>query len=239
MSKRTVSYGKCFFCNKPYASNGMGRHLNSCQGRKEAAQAQTGRSMRIFTLRVWGSYAPDFWMHIEIPAKATLADLDNFLRTIWLECCGHLSKFEIRGQEYTENPELDREWDWETLSNRIALERVIEIGEEFDYEYDYGSTTTLKLKVTGERQGKAKSKKGIRILARNFRPDFRCTKCGKPASVAYVFEYPLVPYCEKHAYELDPEGEGVLPLTNSPRWGECGYTGPFDEKYVFDEIYTS
>jgi hypothetical protein len=39
-------------------------------------------------------------MHIEIPATATLLELDQFLRDIWLECCGHLSRFTIDEQEY-------------------------------------------------------------------------------------------------------------------------------------------
>jgi len=164
--------------------------------------------------------------------------LDDFLRAAWLECCGHLSQFDIRGQNYTENPELDREWGWDNRSNRVALERVVEIGEEFDYEYDFGTTTPLKLKVLDERQGKAKSKKDIRILARNFKPDFRCRKCSQPATLAYVFDYPALLFCEKHAFKHEPEGEGLLPLTNSPRWGDCGYTGPYDEEYIFDEIYT-
>ncbi len=34
-------------------------------------------------------------------AGATLADLDDFLRGIWLECCGHLSSFDIEGVTYT------------------------------------------------------------------------------------------------------------------------------------------
>ena len=238
MNKKTVSYGKCFFCKKTYASSGMSRHLNACKERVGANLTESGRSYQLFTLRIWGEYAPDFWMHIEIPSKATLADLDDFLRAVWLECCGHLSLFNIRGECYTENPALDREWGMDNRSNRVALERVVEIGEEFDYEYDFGTTTPLKLKVISERQGKAKSKKDIRILARNFKPDFRCGKCNQPATLAYVFDYPSPLFCEKHALERDSGEEGLMPLVNSPRWGECGYTGPYDEKYIFEEIYT-
>jgi len=29
--------------------------------------------------------------------SATLTKLDDYLRAIWLECCGHLSKFTIGG----------------------------------------------------------------------------------------------------------------------------------------------
>ena len=33
-------------------------------------------------------------------AKSTLEELDDFLRGAWLECCGHLSDFEIDGITY-------------------------------------------------------------------------------------------------------------------------------------------
>ena len=72
MAKRNVSYGKCF-CGKPYASRGMSRHLNACEARQGANLAESGRSFQLFMLRVWGDYAPDFWMYLEIPSKATLA----------------------------------------------------------------------------------------------------------------------------------------------------------------------
>lgn len=34
------------------------------------------------------------WLHIEMKGSATLSKLDNFLREIWLECCGHVGPFE-------------------------------------------------------------------------------------------------------------------------------------------------
>ena len=43
---------------------------------------------------------PMYWLHIEIPAKATLEDLDHFLRAVWLECCGHLSSFDIADETF-------------------------------------------------------------------------------------------------------------------------------------------
>ena len=50
---------------------------------------------RIFHLLVEGKYLPMYWMHLEMPAKATLLDLDDFLRAIWVECCDHLSAFKV------------------------------------------------------------------------------------------------------------------------------------------------
>jgi hypothetical protein len=46
-------------------------------------------------------YAPgDYWLHLEAPITATLRALDGYLRDLWLECCGHLSIFEIDGRTY-------------------------------------------------------------------------------------------------------------------------------------------
>jgi hypothetical protein len=80
----------------------MARHLKSCKARDEENDklaikgATKGSASRtILHLLVEGLYLPMYWMHIEIPANATLQDLDDFLRQIWLECCGHLSSFEI------------------------------------------------------------------------------------------------------------------------------------------------
>ena len=40
-----------------------------------------------------------------MPADATLADLDRFLRDIWLECCGHMSQFTIGKARYISHPD--------------------------------------------------------------------------------------------------------------------------------------
>ncbi len=54
-----------------------------------------------------GLYAPEYWTHFEVPAAASLADVDRFLREIWLECCGHLSAFNIQGKEYLSDTDDD------------------------------------------------------------------------------------------------------------------------------------
>jgi len=113
------------------------------------------------------------------------------------------------------------------------LEKTLAVGGAFTHEYDFGTTTELKLKVVGERMG-TRPKGKVRLLARNYAPDLRCKVCGAPAEDLYVYEYPCEPYCEEHGMDKYGE-EGLLPLVNSPRTGECGYTGPFDESLRFEE----
>lgn len=109
MAKQTeqkpISRGICRFCQGEFAKNKMTQHLKSCKARFARAAEQEGHSQRLFHLQVEGKYRPDYWMHLELPAAVTLGELDDFLRAVWLECCGHLSEFEIGGASYSSMPE--------------------------------------------------------------------------------------------------------------------------------------
>lgn len=42
---------------------------------------------------IGGLYQPEYWINIIISADAELNELDEILRDLWLECCGHASEF--------------------------------------------------------------------------------------------------------------------------------------------------
>jgi len=244
MSKRMSSYGQCFFCGQSFAKNTITRHLQTCPVRQEAiakeVQTRRGKPVRVFHLQAEGRYASEYWLHFEMPASATLADLDDVLRDIWLECCGHLSAFTVRNTRYESHTDMvDAMWkeffgpSMPTRSMGVKLDSVLQVGEQFTHEYDFGTTTELKLKVVAEREG-TRPKGYIRLLARNYAPDYKCAKCQQPAQWIYIFKYPPQLYCETHAREHETWEEGFLPLVNSPRTGECGYTGPEDEALKFE-----
>ncbi len=132
---------------------------------------------KLYHIMVDGLYLPQYWLHIEIKANAKLKDLDQFLRDIWLECCGHLSAFEIDGVSY-HSDYFDFDLDPTAKDMNVPLSKVLDPGMEFYHIYDFGSFTELRLKVIGERMGMMKEK--VRILARNEPPDIRCS-CGKKA----------------------------------------------------------
>ncbi|MGH2480048.1 MAG: hypothetical protein ACRDHW_10375, partial [Ktedonobacteraceae bacterium] len=90
---------------KTFATSKTIEHLQTCQARLSAKQE--GHTQRLFHVFVEGTYRPSYWMHLELPVAATLADLDDFLRTIWLECCGHLSEFTIKDTAYASVSEDD------------------------------------------------------------------------------------------------------------------------------------
>jgi hypothetical protein len=88
------------------------------------------------------------------------------------------------------------------------------------------TTTELALKVIGEREGQARGAV-VQIMARNDPPVWPCEVCGEPA----VKVCPMCQYegkgwvCKKHARQHECGEEMLLPVVNSPRTGECAYTG--------------
>lgn len=242
------SRGTCSLCGYESTKAGLTRHLATCPANHDLS---TGKPSRLFRLRIEASYAPEYWLDVEIKETATLRVLDQFLRDIWLECCGHLSAFTIgdtfydvsyEGDEEDEAMEAEAEEQlFALLKERgipesrwparrrergmdVKISEIFEEGLSFEHEYDFGSTTHLKLKVVSEREGKISDK--LRLLARNKLPEWTCVKCGKPATVLhsekmYDEENPF--YCKTHARGWDDYP--YMPIVNSPRMGVCGYTG--------------
>lgn len=100
-TQREVSLGICTFCQGEFAKNKFTQHLKTCKARLGRSAEQAENNQRLFHLQVEGKYRPEYWMHLELPTEATLADLDSFLRFVWLECCDHLSEFEIEGESFS------------------------------------------------------------------------------------------------------------------------------------------
>jgi hypothetical protein len=174
-------------------------------------------------LLVEGRYATAYWMHVAVPAEATLTGLDQFLRKIWLECCGHMSCFTIGGTRYSRSPmtELDEK------RTSVRLNRVLEAGLKFSYEYDYGSTTELTLKVVGPRE-QGTSGGGVQLLARNEEPQVKCQRCKQQLATKICTECDCRGQgwlCKACAGEHECGEEATLPVVNSPRAGVCGYSG--------------
>ena len=215
--------GKCLFCSKTFSKVSMKKHLDNCKSRtEEYITEDIEKSERYFCISVQGYESPEYWIYVDIPSGSTLKILDGFLRDIWLECCGHLSMFEIGGQTFYSSP--DREFGDRSMSTK--LENTLDTGMQFKYEYDFGSTTILKLKVISEFYGK-KRKKKVKLLARNNQPDIKCSYCGKPATnVCCQCIYDDEGWvCDDCADKHECGEEMLLPVVNSPRVGVCAYSG--------------
>jgi hypothetical protein len=218
------SMGKCNVCGEIVDQASATRHLSACCQPEVAGLLLASGKQPLapsFHLAIEGRDAKVYWMHVAVPVTAPLSKLDNFLRHTWLECCGHLSAFEIGGKRYASAP-MDEET---TMGARLS--RVLKVGMKFLYEYDYGSTTALVLKVVALRE-QGLPKGAIQLLARNEAPQVICQRCRmQPASqicteCAWNGEGWL---CEGCAVAHECGDEMCLPIVNSPRVGVCGYTG--------------
>lgn len=220
--------GKCKYCGKELTAASMGKHLGTCTKRSDAVTAQSGdKKCGYFDLAVYAKHNKNYWLFIEIKDTATLKDLDQFLRDIWLECCGHLSGFDVYGQRYESVPSDDFCFGSRPLGMNHKLHTIFEEGMIIGYEYDYGSATELVIQVGSHRIGPNRRNKII-ILSRNNPVEIICSACKKePAEVicAECFYEGEGFLCEDCAAEHECDYEMQMPLCNSPRAGVCGYTG--------------
>jgi hypothetical protein len=107
--------GICKFCRGEFEKAKMSQHLKNCKERTrmeaETAKSSKGKKYvqtKLFHIVLEGKYNPQYWMHIEMPTDAQLIDLDDFIRAVWVECCDHLSAFQIGDFYYeTEPPSFD------------------------------------------------------------------------------------------------------------------------------------
>ena len=239
--RRRTSRGVCALCKAETGKAQITRHLEKHLAEKDAAP---GLHAARFHLRVEGAYSPEYWLHLDVRADATLDTLDTYLRRIWLECCGHLSAFTI-GETRYEDTRLDpgeEEEDEEgsggdlagllpaffrppTKRMTVPLAQALTPGLVFRHEYDFGSTTELKIRVLSAHVGDG-TEDAVLLLARNVAPETLCENCEQPAvwlGVDEEGEYREL--CGKCAKRMKLD-EWLLPVVNSPRAGVCGYEGP-------------
>ena len=227
MARKKQTKGACGFCGREMTRSGLGKHLNTCAARQEAietADAGRGKSQPLLHLQVQDAWAGDFWLHLEINGSATLGDLDNYLRAIWLECCGHLSQFSVGG------------WRGDEISMSRAVRQVLQPGVDLTHIYDFGTSSETLVKVIGERMGKPLTKHPIKLMARNNMLKLECQECGKQATwlcTECIYEdQESGLLCDDHAKDHPHDDYGPpTPFYNSPRMGMCGYDGPAEAPY--------
>jgi hypothetical protein len=239
----------------------MARHLEACRqklGAQGVVPVQQIQKMKTLHLVVEGEHMPRYWLHLEVATSATLEMLDQLLRDIWLECCGHLSAFTIDGMRYCRDEEMGdlRGWLVGKQAMQATVGEVMRLGQISSYEYDFGSTTALRVKVIATRE--VEPGKALRILARNVLPPVPCDLCDQPATRMCLrcrygsdeYERAWEERDEAGIEEREPEDRGYLCATcaamhpcrkaelrplrrvNSPRAGVCGYNGPTNPLFL-------
>jgi len=212
--------GKCELCGQEYAKAGMSRHLASCLKRHIAEQATPKNPRTFLLLTVTAPGNPAYWLHLLADSDSDLGSLDNFLRNIWLECCGHLSAFSEKGTYGLDEIEMS-----------MSISQALSPGNELGYEYDFGSTTELRIKSLDAYSAPPTLFESLALLARNQPPVIPCSVCGKPTvrvCSECIWEGTgwLCGSCAKrHAKKTGCDSEAQLPVVNSPRTGVCAYCG--------------
>jgi hypothetical protein len=227
--------GTCYYCNKEFSKAGILKHMKSCKAMSEAMELDKNSSkanINKFVLEILSKYNKDYWIYISIDANAALKDLDQFLRDIWLECCGHLSMFRIDGKNY--ESEVDDRSIFGRVKNdmNVKLKDVVAVNYKMQYEYDFGSTTYLEIKVLDKLRCSNKGKK-IEIIGRNNEVQLNCSYCEE---LAAYYDYENESYLCDNCYENHNEDDGMIEeigYVNSPRAGVCGYQGSEEDEVPY------
>lgn len=204
--------GNCYLCGATLGKAAMKNHIFKAHNDPEGGE-------RHYFLKIEGAYSKGYWLYIDVPVTEELWAVDEFLRAIWLECCDHLSAFYARG-----SVEIPKECKLSDFS----------VGEKLFHQYDFGTTTETIITIVGEMMCEERAT-SVRLLARNVPPTFTCESCGEPATMICtecMYDSPNPFFCDACAEEHEHE-DMLLPVTNSPRMGECGYSGELDH-YEFD-----
>jgi hypothetical protein len=226
MTSNGKTEGACVFCGRRGGRGGLSRHLQGCAKRRAAIQAAAetpGEAETLIHLQVQDAAGGAFWLHLEMRGGATLKKLDEYLRAIWLECCGHLSQFNRGG------------WRGGPVGMARRAKDALGEGVVLEHVYDFGSSSCSIVKVVAARQGRPLSRHPILLMARNEMPVVACAECGEPGTrlcVECTYEMRDGVLCETHAATHPHEEYGEpLALVNSPRLGTCGYEGPAEPPY--------
>lgn len=206
--------GQCTNCKQKCNPNEAIPHILNCLSNDTHFDSEG------FIVKVsWVEQPNLYWMFLALSKDISLTLLDSLLRTLWLECCGHLSEFTINGRSYLSHTESGNR----TSYFRTKIGQIFTPGMTIGYAYDMGSTTELKLEVFDIIPF---YKKEMRLLMRNDPPVYPCESCKKPSKgICAYCSGTVCDDCIKDHSCVVKEGNTymILPIVNSPRTGVCGY----------------
>lgn len=204
----------CLLCKSEFTAKGMGRHITACLKNHTPKKKETLAKSYCY-LSVRATYNNDYFLFLLVSQNSTLGDLDDFLRKIWLECCGHMSSFSYGKRN-------------EEIPMSIKIKQICDIGGPLTYVYDFGDSTKLDVNVFKEITTSIKISSDIILLSRNAQPLVPCDECGNYPAIHICTECQWDDsgwLCEKCAPNHECDDEMFLPVVNSPRTGVCGYSG--------------
>ena len=198
--------GNCYLCGAELGAVAMKNHILKVHRGDNLPQ-----TCRL--LKIEGAYDKNYWLYADVPLDKALSTVDSFLRKIWLECCGHMSAFSDA---------------WRGGVGKARKFADFPVGTQLLHDYDFGSTTETLITAVGDTTRQPQHS-AVRLLARNVPLSHRCANCGKTADYVCAVCMDGVGssfFCQNCAEQH--EHECLLPVTNSPRMGMCGYMGELD-----------
>ncbi|MET4082374.1 hypothetical protein ABIB40_002332 [Pedobacter sp. UYP30] len=244
------STGKCLYCKETFLKAGIGRHLQK-HLQEKFLLSKPGNS---FLLKVeenpkWETRP--YFLILWIDGETKINELDDFLRQIWLECCGHMSSFTNSKMKKQNGSMFDffdagnlleqgkvKQYEklMEENCGEVAMskkaKKTLAKGLKLIYQYDFGSTTELQVTVLNDYPIQADDR--IVLLSRNEPLGLLCDLCGKKLATQICSiccsnsdeAYFCTACSKKHAKTCpDFEDYAKLPMVNSPRMGVCAYEG--------------
>ncbi|HSO87034.1 MAG TPA: hypothetical protein VLQ91_10810 [Draconibacterium sp.] len=212
MEEELNSEGRCLYCDELLSQSEIGRHLAKHLSMMEKESVGKSRSNYCHV----EVEAGEMFLHLLVKGDATMKIIDGFLRDIWLECCGHLSAFGHKNFK---------------IKMKDLVENVFQPRIKIFHDYDFGTTTRVFLNAKKQYQLNLKDK--IILLSRNEPLKIMCSICKKKPAInlcSVCWYNSEAFYCKacsaKHAETCEDFTEyAEMPVVNSPRMGECGYTG--------------
>lgn len=146
-------------------------------------------------------------------SKIVLGSLDlmcaRSLRTEWMECCGHMSKFYGQQRWGGESEYMSQTFEPQDIPfSELSLSDLQE-GAMFNYEYDFGTSTEAQVIVMKRFQSPGRLKlDGLEndVLFRNRMLNKTCVECkeaspnSKVVATMFCEEHPkMYPLCDEHA----------------------------------------
>ena len=215
------SQGRCHVCGGDIRADDAATHAQAClmnhvTGRYRVPDCDERYARSQPILIQVRSEELRHWMVLVVQPTTSLRQLDQFLRRQWLECCGHMSYFEIGDVRYSacvpgpgDKLLFDADLADDDEQHMVhTVEETVAPRQHFHHEFDYGDTTCLNLERLGaipvpyqylpEFINTSAASEGygddfITVIARNLRPE-RCFTCDGVAVWRYYENpYTLVP----------------------------------------------
>ena len=227
---RRAGRSRCNICGEPKSATQMGNHIAQELEQLEGRHLSTRRAAaldRFLHVEVQHQHARYFWMHLLVRHETSLGQLDAFLRAAWLECCGHLSRFDFHGLTaycpearnprtgFPDDDDEDPLIGWNTPAIRAMPPGMTGV-----HEYDFGSTT--RLQITSRRSVRLECEGSqVMVIARN--SPVQCDACGRETATVLTPTPGVI---------ADPSGQLHQGIIHTALCGQCPEPAPTNPKEV-------